>query len=117
MKDKENLPLNKITGIVNDRPFLPITLYSAMELSTLVQGSGTVQEEDVKHLPSYIRRLNKQVFEKKPSKPSGMPAADTKVSNVNKTLNKDKLSRIASVILTANNIDSRMVKSFKRKYK
>ena len=57
VKAKANLPVIRITGIVSDRPFLPITLYSAMELSTLVQGSGKVQEEDVKLLPSYIRRL------------------------------------------------------------
>ena len=44
-----------------------------------------------------------------------MPPADTMVLIAKKTLNKDKLSRIASVILTANNIDSMMVKSFKRK--
>ena len=66
VKAKENLSVIKITGIVSDRPFLPITLYSAMELSTLVQGSVKVQEEDVKHLPSYIRRLNMQVFDLKP---------------------------------------------------
>ena len=47
MRDKENLPVIKITRIVGDRPFFPITIYIAMELSTLVQGSGGVQEEDV----------------------------------------------------------------------
>ena len=62
VKAKTNLPVISITGIFSDRPFLPITLYSSMELSTLVQGSVKVQEEDVKHLPSYIRRLNMQAF-------------------------------------------------------
>jgi hypothetical protein len=65
VRDKENLPVIKITGILGDRSFFPITLYSAMELNTLVQGSGGVREEDVKHLPSYIRKLSKHVFEEK----------------------------------------------------
>jgi hypothetical protein len=88
-----------------------------LELSTLVQGSGEVQEEDVRHLPSYIRRLKQQVIDFKPSKPSEMPPAATTVSIAKKTLNKDKLTRIALVISKANNIDAQMVKSFKRKYK
>jgi hypothetical protein len=37
VKDKENLPVIKITGIVNARLFLSVTLYSDMELSTPCQ--------------------------------------------------------------------------------
>ena len=61
VKNKANLPIIKI-GIVGDRPILPISLYSAMELSTLIQGSGEVQEVDVEHLPIYIQ-LKHQVFD------------------------------------------------------
>ena len=46
MKAKANLPVIKIVGIAGDRPIVPITLYSDMELSTLVQGSGEVQEKE-----------------------------------------------------------------------
>jgi hypothetical protein len=107
VKAKANLPVIRINGIVSDRPFLPIILYSAMKLSTLVQGSGKVPEEEVKQ----------QVFDHTLSKPSKMPPANTTVSIAKQTLNKDNLSRIASVILTANNINSILVKSFERKYK
>jgi hypothetical protein len=56
-------------------------------------------------------------LKKKISKPSNLPAASTNVSIADKTLKKDKLSRLTSVILAAQNIDSQMVKSFKRKFK
>jgi hypothetical protein len=58
----------------------------------------------MKQLPSYIRRLKQQVFDQTPSKPSEMPPAHTMVSIGKKTLNKDKLMRIASVISKANTV-------------
>jgi hypothetical protein len=44
VKAKANLPIIKIVEIAGDRPIVPIKLYTAMELSTLVQGTGEVQE-------------------------------------------------------------------------
>jgi ssDNA-binding Zn-finger/Zn-ribbon topoisomerase 1 len=67
VKAKVNLPVIRIVGIGGERP-------------TLVQGTGEVQEEDVRHLPTYIRRLKHQVIDFKPSKPSEMPPANTTVS-------------------------------------
>ena len=37
VKGKVNLPVIRITGIAAERPIVPISLYSAMELATLVQ--------------------------------------------------------------------------------
>jgi hypothetical protein len=78
VREKENLPVIRIPGLLAERSFFPITLYSALELSTLVQGSGEVQGEDVTHLPKYIKLLSKQVFEKTISKPMGLPPASRK---------------------------------------
>ena len=35
VKNGENLPIIKVPGLVNGRPFLPVTVYSGLELSTL----------------------------------------------------------------------------------
>ena len=45
VKSGENLPIIKVAGLVNGRPFLPITVYSGLELSTLLQG-GSITEGD-----------------------------------------------------------------------
>ena len=51
VKGKVNLPVIRIMGIAAERPIVPISLYSAMELATLIQGSGGVHN-DMGHLPS-----------------------------------------------------------------
>jgi hypothetical protein len=71
VREKENLALISIPGLLAERSFFPITHYSALELSTLVQGSGEKQGEDVTHLPKYIQLLSKQVFEEKNIKTCG----------------------------------------------
>ena len=67
MKAKVNLPAIRIEGIAGDRAVVPISLFSAMELSTLIKGTGEVQEGDVKHLPHYIERLKEKVIDFKQS--------------------------------------------------
>ena len=62
VKGKVNLPVIRITGIAAERPIVPISLYSAMELATLIQGTGGVQDE-TGHLPSYIRLLKSKVID------------------------------------------------------
>ena len=91
VRENKNLPVIRIPGLLAERPFFPITVYSA-----LVQGSGEVQGEDVTHLPKYIQLLSKQVFEKR-SKPVGLPPASHKVSIAARTLNKTNVSRLASI--------------------
>ena len=62
VKGKVNLPVIRIMGIAAERPIVPISLYSAMELATLIQGSGGVHNE-MGHLPSYIRLLKSKVID------------------------------------------------------
>ena len=116
VREKANLPIMRITGLLVDRPFFPVTIHSGLELSTVVQGSGEVQGEDVNHLPKYIKLLSKQVFEKM-SKPLGLPSASQKVSIAQSTLNKTNVSLLASVIKTVKDIDSHMANKFKCKFK
>ena len=99
----------KIMGVMNDRPFLPVLVHIGLEFSTVVQGGGEIKEEDVQHLPKYMRLLTRQVFMKRPS-PSGVPSAIQKVSVAKITLNKTKLSLLASVTKTVKNHDSFMAK-------
>jgi hypothetical protein len=82
-------------GVMNDRPFFPVSVHSGLELSTVVQGGGEIKEEDVQHLPKYVKLLTSQVFMKRPS-PSGVPSAIQKVSVAKIT----KLSLLASVTKT-----------------
>ena len=63
VKAKVNLPAIRIDGIGGERPIVPISLFTAMELSTLIQGAGEVQEADVEHLPYYIQRLKEKVID------------------------------------------------------
>ena len=93
VKQGENLPILKILGVLNDRPFLPMTLHSGLEFSTIVQG-GNITEGDYSHLPQYLRTLFGQVFLKRDGT-SGAPSAIQKVSVANVTLNKSKLSLMA----------------------
>jgi hypothetical protein len=96
-------------GVMNDRPFFPVSVHSGLELSTVVQGGGEIKEEDVQHLPKYVKLLTSQVFMKRPS-PSGVPSAIQKVSVAKTTLNKTKSSLLASVTKTVKNHDSFMAK-------
>ena len=43
VRENENLPVLRIPGLLAERPFFHITIYSALELSTVVQRSGEVQ--------------------------------------------------------------------------
>ena len=54
-------------GVMNGRPFLPVSVHSGLEFSTVVQGGGEFKEEDVQHLPKYMRLLIRQVFMKRPT--------------------------------------------------
>ena len=91
----------RITGIAADRPIVPISLYSALELATLVQGAGGVHD-DMRHLPAYIRLLKTKVIDFKSTKNQReMPPASPAVSIAKKTLKNDKLARIAIVIYNA----------------
>ena len=80
----ENLPILKILGVMSDRPFLPVSLHSGLEFSTLVQG-GEINEEDINHLPQYMRQLISKVFIKRADASSGVPSANQKVSVANAT--------------------------------
>ena len=46
---------------------VPISLITAMELSTLVQGAAEVLDDDVEDLPHYIRDLKKPANEMTPA--------------------------------------------------
>ena len=111
-----NLPIMRIVGFQNDRPFFPVTVHSGLELSTVVQGTGEIKGEDVQHLPKYVQLLSSQVFLKRPS-PSGAPPAIQKVSVTQSTLNKTKLSLLATVTKTVKGIDSYMANKYKRKFR
>ena len=50
VKHGENLPIIRIEGLMNGRPILPVTVYSGLELITLVQGVS-ISEGDYSHLP------------------------------------------------------------------
>ena len=63
----ENLPILRIMGVMNDRPFFPVSVHSGLEFSTVVQGGGEIKEEDVQLLPKYVKLLTSQVFMKRPS--------------------------------------------------
>ena len=106
----------KIVGFQNDRPFFPVTVHSGLELSTVVQGAGEIKGEDVQHLPKYVQLLTSQVFLKRPS-PSGVPSAIQKVSVAQSTLNKTKLSLLATVTKTVKSTDSYMANKYKRKFR
>ena len=56
-----------------------------MELSTLIQGTGEVQEGDVEHLPHYIQRLKDKEIDYKQALDE-MPAANVQVSIAKKKL-------------------------------
>ena len=90
------MPILKILGVLNDRPFLPMTLHSGLEFSTIVQG-GNITEGDYSHLLQYLRTLIGQVFLKRAGT-SGAPSAIQKVSVANVTLQKSKLSLIAQAM-------------------
>ena len=111
VKMDENLPILKILGVMNDRPFLPVSLHSGLEFSTIVQG-GYITEEDFSHLPHYLRQLISQVFLKRAS-----PSAIQKVSVANATLNKSKLSLMAQAKQTVITQNGLMAKNYKRKFR
>ena len=85
VKAKVNLPAIRIDGIGGERPIVPISLFTAMELSTLIQGAGEVQEADVEHLPYYIQRLKEKVIDFKQTLDE-MPPANVAVSIAKKKL-------------------------------
>jgi hypothetical protein len=111
-----NLPIMRIVGFQNDRPLFPVTVHSGLELSTVVQGTGEIKGEDVQHLPKYVKLPSSQVFLKRP-KPSGAPPAIQKVSVAQSTLNKTKLSLLATVTKMVKGIDSYMANKYKRKFR
>ena len=57
VKAKVNLPAIRIVGIGEERPIVPISLLTAMDLSTLIHGAAEVLETDVEHLPHYVQRF------------------------------------------------------------
>ena len=56
-KAKVALPAIRIDGIGGERPVVPISLITAMELSNLVQGAAEVLDANVEHLPHNIQDL------------------------------------------------------------
>ena len=92
-----------------------MSLHSGLEFSTLVQG-GEINEEDINHLPQYMRQLISKVFLKR-ADTSGVPSANQKVSVANATLNKSKLSLMAQVKQTVITHDGLMAKKDRRKFR
>jgi hypothetical protein len=107
VREGANMPILRIMGFQNERPFIPVTIHSGLEFSTVVQGTGEIKGEDVQQLPKYVQLLSKQVFEKR-SKPLGLPPASQKVSIAQSTLNKTNVSLLATVIKKVKDIDSFM---------
>ena len=62
-KMKADLLAMRITGIGRGRPIVPLSLYTAMEPSTLVQGSGDIVDEDMACMPDYVKDIKTNVFE------------------------------------------------------
>ena len=87
---------------MNGGPFLPVSVYSGLELSTLLQGVS-MTEGDYGHLPLYLRTLMDKVLKKRADS-EGVPAANPKVSVAKITVDKTKLSQIASATETAKTI-------------
>ena len=112
VKQGENLPIIRIQGVLNDRPFLPVTIYSGLEFSTIVQGVS-ISEVNYSHLPQYLRTLIGKVFLKRADTP-GAPPAIQKVSVANVTLQKSKMSLIAQAKQMVINQNGMMAKGFKR---
>ena len=62
VKAKVYIPAIRI-GVLGERPVVPISLLTTMELSTLVQGATDVLDDDVEHIPHYIRDLKAKVID------------------------------------------------------
>ena len=90
VKAKVDLPTIRIEGIGGERPVVPISLITAMELSNLVQGAAEVLDDDVEHLPHYIQDLKAKVIDYKQPDNKKPPA------NVVQSLANAKLRRLAS---------------------
>ena len=116
VKAKVDLPAIRIDGIGGERPVVPISLITAMELTTLVQRAAEVLETDVEHLPHYIQRLKEKVIDFKQTVDK-MTRASVTQSLAKKTLCNDKLRRLAIVSSKAVQIDAQMVKGYKRKFR
>ena len=76
------MPAIRIVGIGGERPIVPISLLTAMELSTLIQGAAEVLETDVEHLPHFIQDLKENIIDFKQTVNERPPA------NVTQTLAK-----------------------------
>ena len=87
VKAKVNLPAIRITGIGGERPIVPISLHSAMEISTLIQGAAEILEADVEHLPHYLQDLKEKVIDFKQTVDK-MTRASVTQSLAKKTNNK-----------------------------
>ena len=90
MKAKVYLPAIRIDGIGGERPVVPISLITAMELTTLVQRAAEVLETDVEHLSHYIQDLKEKVIDCKQTA-NEMPPANVTQSLAKKTLCNDNL--------------------------
>ena len=62
--------------MLNGGPFLPVSVYSGLELSTLLQGVS-MTEGVYGHLPLYLRTLMDKVLKKRADS-EGVPAANPK---------------------------------------
>ena len=114
VKFGENLPIIKVDSLVGGRPFLPITMFSGLELSTLLQG-GNIKDGDTSQLPEYLRTLIDKVFKRADLK--GKPAAEPKASVAKVTVEKTKQSLVATATRTAKDMSATMRKGYKRKFK
>ena len=84
VKAKVDLPAIRIEVIGGERPVVPISLITAMELSTLVQGAADVLDDDVENLPHYIQDLTVKVIDYR------HPANEMPPANVLQSLAKKK---------------------------
>ena len=114
VKHGANLPIIKVDSLIGGRPFLPITLFSGLEVSTLLQG-GNIRGGDTSQLPEYLRTLINQVFKR--ADEQGRPAAEPKPSVAKKTVEITQLSLVAHATKAAKDLSATMRKGYKRKYR
>ena len=115
-KGKVNLPVIRLKGIGGERPVVPISLCTALELSTLFQGSAEISYDDVEHMPPYIRDIKSKVIDNKRND-IDLPPANIGTTLAKNTLCSDKLRKLAQAASKAVQINQTVERGFKRKFR